>query len=148
MRFQLNAPEVVQETIDGEVMIVHLVTGVYYNLSGLSAHLWRCIISGASLVEICEHYTKHFPDFKQSIPSSIETFNESLKADDLIRECQSVPKQQAITDSLSSQFPVSWDTPRLCRHTDMQDLLLVDPIHEVESSGWPQKDPGDPSSET
>jgi len=27
--------------------------------------------------------------------------------------------------------------PELHKFTDMQDLLLFDPIHEVDESGWP-----------
>ena len=27
--------------------------------------------------------------------------------------------------------------PRLRKYTDMQDLLLLDPIHEIDQSGWP-----------
>jgi len=29
--------------------------------------------------------------------------------------------------------------PVLERYEDMQDFLLVDPIHEVDDSGWPNK---------
>jgi hypothetical protein len=29
--------------------------------------------------------------------------------------------------------------PVLTKFTDMQDLLLLDPIHDVNSSGWPAK---------
>ena len=27
--------------------------------------------------------------------------------------------------------------PRLDKYTDMQELLLLDPIHEVDERGWP-----------
>ena len=141
MRFQLNAPNVVQEAIDGEVMVVHLVTGVYYNLSGISAHLWSCVINGVSLAELCEHYIHHFPELEQSITSALDTFQEALKSEELIKERQDEPNELEVAESLSAQLPVSWQTPELCRHTDMQELLLVDPIHEVEPTGWPQKKP-------
>jgi hypothetical protein len=29
--------------------------------------------------------------------------------------------------------------PALTKFTDMQDLLLLDPIHDVGSGGWPAK---------
>lgn len=31
--------------------------------------------------------------------------------------------------------------PAITKYSDMQDLLLLDPIHEVADSGWPQKKP-------
>jgi hypothetical protein len=32
---------------------------------------------------------------------------------------------------------LSFTHPQLQKYTDMQELLLLDPIHEVEESGWP-----------
>jgi hypothetical protein len=31
-----------------------------------------------------------------------------------------------------------WEAPIFEVYTDMQDLLLFDPIHEVDNSGWPR----------
>jgi hypothetical protein len=31
----------------------------------------------------------------------------------------------------------SWSSPVLSIYDDMQDLLLLDPIHDVDESGWP-----------
>jgi hypothetical protein len=33
--------------------------------------------------------------------------------------------------------PGPWSTPTLTRFTDMQDLLVLDPVHEVDDRGWP-----------
>jgi hypothetical protein len=30
-----------------------------------------------------------------------------------------------------------WSIPLLNEYTDLQDLILVDPIHDVQESGWP-----------
>jgi hypothetical protein len=34
-------------------------------------------------------------------------------------------------------LPAAFVAPVLHKHTDMQDLLLLDPIHEVDETGWP-----------
>ena len=31
--------------------------------------------------------------------------------------------------------------PALQKYTDMEDLLLLDPIHEVDDTGWPNPKP-------
>ena len=36
--------------------------------------------------------------------------------------------------------------PQLSSYTDMQELLLLDPIHEVDESGWPNRPFGLPWS--
>ena len=32
----------------------------------------------------------------------------------------------------------AFEAPRLERYTDMKDYFLLDPIHEVDTAGWPQ----------
>jgi hypothetical protein len=61
----------------------------------------------------------------------------------------------AIDDkSTDSPLPQNWkdqitvngnktvfNAPVLNKYTDMQDLLLLDPIHEVDATGWPSTKP-------
>ena len=28
------------------------------------------------------------------------------------------------------------------KYTDMKDLVLIDPVHQVDSAGWPERQPG------
>ena len=43
--------------------------------------------------------------------------------------------------SPAAELP-NFERPKLGKYTDMQDLLLADPIHEVDEQGWPVQ-PGD-----
>jgi len=36
-----------------------------------------------------------------------------------------------------------FNVPVLNKYTDMQDLLLLDPIHEVDATGWPSTKPSE-----
>jgi hypothetical protein len=38
-------------------------------------------------------------------------------------------------------LPGAFQPPTLESYNDMQDLLLLDPIHDVDDMGWPQKAP-------
>ena len=33
----------------------------------------------------------------------------------------------------------NWIAPKLTVYEDMQDLLLLDPIHDVDETGWPAR---------
>jgi hypothetical protein len=35
--------------------------------------------------------------------------------------------------------PARFVEPALNKYTDMQELLLLDPVHEVSEAGWPSK---------
>ena len=32
-----------------------------------------------------------------------------------------------------------YEAPALAKFTDMQELLLLDPVHEVDEAGWPNR---------
>ena len=40
MRYRVNTPHVIAETIGGETIIVHLSTGCYFNLGGTAVEIW------------------------------------------------------------------------------------------------------------
>ena len=36
-----------------------------------------------------------------------------------------------------------YEPPQLEKYTDMQDLVLLDPVHEVDATGWPHPKPAE-----
>lgn len=61
-------------------------------------------------------------------------FLGDLAAENLISAAEgSAPLLAPSDDDGAAEFPA----PRLERYTDMQDLLLLDPIHDVDERGWP-----------
>jgi len=48
-------------------------------------------------------------------------------------------KNQIMTNGSKTVF----NAPVLNKYTDMQDLLILDPIHEVDATGWPSTKPSE-----
>ena len=59
-RYKVNAPNVVQELVDGEVVIVNLLNGSYYSTENIGAGLWTAVIGGHEIADIataaCRYY--------------------------------------------------------------------------------------------
>jgi len=138
--FRVNTPDVTNEVIDGEAVIINLVTGNYYSLDGEGAEIWSLLSSGAPVGAIVDHLT-HCYDCDHS------TIHDSVLR--LISELQN---EQLILVSNETGAPVISDPPHtngngrrkfrasvLHKFTDMQELLILDPIHEVDAAGWPHK---------
>ena len=51
-RFALNAPGVIFDEIDGEVLVIDLKIGHYFRLREGASRLWNLIISGRTFLEI------------------------------------------------------------------------------------------------
>lgn len=126
-RYEVNKPDVVDESVDGEVLIVHLGTGAYYSSRGAGDVAWRLLAAGKSVAEaVGSHGIEH---------DALTGFVEQLVAEDLVRPRTAPPLEVA------GLAPVA-GAPTLEKYTDMQELLLLDPIHDVEEAGWPIAKPG------
>lgn len=130
-RYEANHPEVVDESVDGEVLIVHLGTGAYYSARGTGDLAWQLLAAGSTAPEAASAL--------RAVESDIDAFALQLIEEGLLR-----PRTVAPT-SCEVAPPTSWLAPVLEKYTDMQELLLLDPIHEVEEAGWPNARPIAPS---
>ncbi len=126
-RYEVNKPDVVDESVDGEVLIVHLGTGAYYSSRGAGDVAWRLLSAGKSVAEAA---TSHGLETE-----ALNSFVAQLVAEDLVRARTSAPSD------VPDLAPVA-GVPTLEKYTDMQELLLLDPIHDVEEAGWPKARPG------
>lgn len=135
MRFSLNEAEACSEEIDGEVIIINLTTGCYYSLGGSAATVWPLALAGYTAAEMAVHFMPVAPD-PQAVEAQIAAFLEYLCAEGLLLATDAV----AHGDVPGLAAPASFSAPVAEKFTDMQELLLVDPIHEVAEAGWPLRD--------
>lgn len=70
----------------------------------------------------------------------METFVSKLIDEQLILAANGEqPAASSKGNEQPSPSPVPFEPPVLEKYTDMQDLLLLDPIHEVDDTGWPKR---------
>jgi hypothetical protein len=125
----------IAETIEGEVIIIHLGTGAYYSLREAGADIWAEIERRASREEILGSLERRYEGSHDKMESHAQRLLEELQAEGLVT---SVSAEEPLGPS-----PIDRDRrgpfvpPLLEKHTDMQDLILIDPVHEVEARGWP-----------
>lgn len=133
MRFQLNEPDVIQDVIEGEALIVHTRTGAYYSLHGCGIRIWEALLAGRSVPQICTLFDPSGDQGLEGLRAGVEQFVATLQEEQLVR-----PAPGPETDAPEPTPGLAYETPRLQKFTDMQELLLVDPIHEVVPEvGWP-----------
>ena len=140
IKLKVNEPDVVSETIDGETVVVSLSTGSYYSLEGSATAVWNLIESQCSIAQIMSAVAQQFEATQQTIEASVNALVDQLQVEKLI---------VAYEDDTESSMPsvdaaepkLAFVQPRLQKFSDMQELLLLDPIHEVDASaGWPTKE--------
>lgn len=134
--FSPRGSEVVTEAIDGEVVIIDLDSGSYYSLEECGGYAWECFLQGMSIDAIESALLKNFPQDETKIKTGLSELLEALIQANLV---QSTTEPTGQDTSSSPAIPQSCGNFELQCYTDMQELLMLDPIHEVEESGWPRR---------
>jgi hypothetical protein len=140
-QYRCNDPDVIYEIYDDEVVVLNFSNGNYYSLKNSAKSVWILIVRGVSLSEIQKHFTGNSNSHKAEIEKNISDFFVSLIEEELIVESDSKTlkkfdtgqKTDVMLDVNAKDFP----HPILEKFNEMQELLLLDPIHEVSNMGWP-----------
>ena len=142
-RFRVKSPNVMHETIEGEVIVIDLTTGSYYSLRDASAVIWHSIEQGTDEVGIDEVLGERYEASREEIAASVEGFLDELASEGLIEPSDGAPPAPSAAVAPEQQINgrVPFVAPVLEKHSDMQDLILLDPVHEVGPQGWPQQRP-------
>src|SRR5690349_8428687 len=137
-QFRVRSPHVVDDTIEGEVIVIDLESGTYYSLRNTSAEIWHCIKQGAGEASIGDSLAQRYTATPEEITSAVSRLLDELAAERLIEETAeaSAPAEPPSLSS-GSDARVPFVAPALEKHTDMQDLILLDPVHDVTEAGWP-----------
>ena len=141
-RLKINDPNIVHENIDGETVILNLDSGNYYSIVDVGTDIWNYIEKGVPVREIMPLILENYDCTSGDEEITVNLFIQQLQQEGLV-----IPVDNKLADS---SLPQNWkeqitakeskaifNAPVLNKYTDMQDLLLLDPIHEVDATGWP-----------
>ena len=138
----INQSAVIYEIFDSEIVIINLSTGSYYSLDKSGAEIWRLLERPKTQAAIVHEISTRYQGDRAQVEQEIGKFLDELQRNSLI-----VPTEIAETASPNSlaepgetaagATKLPFETPVVHKYTDMEELLLLDPIHEVDEMGWP-----------
>lgn len=135
--FKINEPSVIWEQIETEIIAINLINGFYYDISGLSATIWVMIINKYSYQDIINELSSHYGLSEDDIKADANFFLKTLEEEQLVSRSASVLDNDISQKNTRHIYPETYQKPVLNKYTDMENLLLIDPIHEVDEHGWP-----------
>jgi len=143
--FRINSPKIVYEIIDGEAVIINMDLGHYYSADQVGAVIWERIGRIASLGDLVEAVARCYSGSREQIEGTVSQFLAELQRENLIITTTPPEKlateSESIGESQGTSGKPAFIQPILNKYTDMEYLLLLDPIHEVDESGWPNAIP-------
>ena len=149
-RYRVNEPSVIHQAIDGELVIIHLDHGIYYSLDATGARIWAALAAGQPPASVSDAIARDVGGQDEKVAEAVDALVDRLRDEDLLvplGDAEAAPTTTASRDSdnrkveteIKVDRTVPFETPVLQRYEDLQDLLLLDPIHAVDESGWPDR---------
>ncbi len=141
-QYRPNAPSVIAEVIDGEAVIINLDTGAYFAVSGSGADVWEAIEHGVPTADLAANLAERYPGGisangeKESFAADVTAFLVQLTEHALVVATDETPPP---APTVVPRTDIVYATPVLEVYTDMQELILLDPVHDVDAvEGWPR----------
>jgi hypothetical protein len=139
-RFAIDAETIVSEIIDGEAIVIHLETGCYYSLDRVGAEIWSLLQRQLALPAIVAAVRQRYDCTGIDPEPAVRALVDRLREERLIAVAE-LPGDPGVAEGDPPRPPGEprepFRAPAMQKYVDMQDFLLVDPIHEVDDAGWP-----------
>jgi hypothetical protein len=128
------------DKLDGEVIIVDVHTGLYFNLQGSAVAIWEAIECGMTFDGLRTSIAASYDGDPAAIAAAVDEMVATFTAAGIL---VSQPEPPTITRAAEPPGErIAFTPPVVERFDDVQDLLTLDPIHDVAEFGWPRpKDP-------
>ncbi len=127
--FALAGPDVVAEGFDGDFVVLNLSTGRYFGLNAVAGAIWARAVAGWPENEI-----------SRAAEACCNAAAVGHLLDDLVANELLVVQPAVRTDVADIGFADLAGAPVLETHDDLADLIVADPIHDVDrEAGWPHR---------
>lgn len=134
--YRINRSRIVYEVLNSEVIVIDFNTGNYFALIHVAKLIWQFLekeVSAQQMVQILAGAFRCEPDI---ISNDLKNFLEELDRNGLIEQVEGPTMGQPPEFNIDGW---EYNHPNLETYTDVQNLLLLNPIHEVAEGGWPEK---------
>jgi hypothetical protein len=134
--YRFNDGNFAFESFDEEIVVLDLVNGVYYAFGGAAVVAWPYITAQHSEPAIASALAAKYGVSADTVGAALSEFVERLVGEKILL---TAPASVADVDwsrlgSLPEYQGFSFE-----RHADLEDLLTLDPIHDVDpEKGWPR----------
>lgn len=135
LRYAKFDNNILSDVFGEEVVLVNLDSGMYYSLRGSATQIWIRLFNQYSLIEILADLIQIYQVTENQLITDINLFVTQLLELKIIKTATDAERKKI--DFISKDVLIDYSTPVVEIFSDMQEILLLDPVHDVDKSGWP-----------
>jgi len=137
MPYVIPHDRIAHETIVDEVVILDQIAGSYFSLTGTGSQIWALLVQAVPPEEIALALAPRFDAPEGEVARAVHALVAELARHEILADAPDAPRGPTPAAWDGARAP--WVAPRLERYDDLQALLVLDPIHDVDETGWPRK---------
>jgi hypothetical protein len=134
--YRLNTPLVALQEIEGEAILINFDTGCYFSANRPGAALFELARSGASTAALIRGLANRRGVSEAEVETAVRAFLAAAQAEGLLVPFEANGDHAPHANGTG---PLAAEAPRFEKFDDLQDLLMLDPIHDVDQVGWPMQ---------
>jgi hypothetical protein len=128
-------PWMTHERLDDQVIMINLETGAYFALEATAADCWVALAAGAGLDDIVSDVVSRYDVDRARAETDVEVFVDAMVNEGLVHWSTEPPVPLNTNEAVVTR--ATYRPPEIEKHDDLEELLLLDPIHDVGPEGWP-----------
>lgn len=132
--YKLNEEKMFFDIADGQAVVINFVTGMYYGTGMLGSVVLERLVKGNAPEKIAAA-VKALPGCPADMDGRVEAFVSQLLEKEILVPGETVPGGDGPIDvkAAADGFELTLD-----EFAEVQDLILADPVHDVDvEQGWP-----------
>jgi hypothetical protein len=143
--FECNAPGVIFERFEDETVVINLDSGNYYTLDAMAAALWERLNESVALGGLIAETQRDYAGDPAEIEQAVREFVGVLLSEQLVRPVVAPPPAERGSRAEADRNGApgagrpkgDFHAPQLGKSNDMAEMLILDPVHDVDGAGWP-----------
>lgn len=138
-RLLIDKENIAKEVFDNEAVMINIPHGKYYSVRGEAGlRVLEVLDEPATQESIIAVLLNEFEVSEVDARSNVKAFLSQLENEEMLTASSEVRSNNSHYDAINQKLP--FVKLELEVYDDMQELLLVDPVHDVTSfKGWPEK---------
>lgn len=132
--YKLNEEKMFFDMADGQAVVINFINGMYYGTSMLGSVILERLVNGKDVMSIAEA-VKALPGCPEDFEELLEEFISNLLEKEILIPGETTAGGSEAIDQKVVEEGFILD---LDEFSEVQDLILADPIHDVDvEQGWP-----------
>ena len=134
--YRINTERFAHETVDAEVIVIDMVEGNYFSMRDTAAVIWHLLDQSLPVAGIIAALERASGASSSEVATAVDTFLRQLMDEQIV---QAEPRAHQGKPAVPALPAMTFGVPVVEKFSEMQDLLTLDPIHEVDETGWPHR---------